>query len=100
LPILHIKNFNLPVAGLFTAVTASGFSYLLSNSIYGSLVVSNITALALGSKHLPLWSNKNYAVNPDRAYFELDDDKGNSPTIFHSGLYSIYDLELRKTQVK
>jgi hypothetical protein len=69
LPILKISNFHLPSAGLFSAFAAFGFSYLLLNYTKGSLIANYTNSLALSSKHLPLWSNKNLAVNPDRAFF-------------------------------
>jgi len=56
-------------------------------SIYGSSRLSGIQRdIVLGAKSLPLWSNLRNAVNPDRAFFELADDKHNEPLIFHSGL--------------
>ena len=56
-------------------------------ALYGSSRINSITReILLGAHHLPLWSNLRNAVNPDRAFFELADEKHNEPLIFHSGL--------------
>jgi hypothetical protein len=55
--------------------------------LYGSSRLNSIKReTLLAAKHLPLWSNLRNAVNPDRAFFELADERHNEPLIFHSGL--------------
>ena len=48
---------------------------------------------------MPLWSNLRNAVNPDRAFFELADERHNEPLIFHSGLYFYPKAALLKQQL-
>jgi hypothetical protein len=67
-------------------VVSAEVGYGLFN-LYGSARVSSIEREALlGAKHLPLWSSLRNAVNPDRAFFELADERHNEPLLFHSGL--------------
>lgn len=57
-------------------------------NLYGNHASSSLEKeIILGAKHLPLWSNLRCAVNPDRAFFELADERHNEPLLFHSGLY-------------
>ena len=70
---LSLRGFNLPISGLFSGVLGSLVGYDIF-SFYGSAKISSLQRdLVLGSKNMPLWSNLRYAVNPDRAYFELAD---------------------------
>lgn len=86
LPVLHIKNYHVPTGGLLSGVVAAVLGYDLF-SLYGHARLTSIKReLVLGGKHIPLWSNLRFAVNPDRAYFELADEKHNEPLVFHSGL--------------
>jgi hypothetical protein len=56
-------------------------------ALYGSSRLNSIKRdILLSAKNLPLWSNLRNAVNPDRAFFELADERHNEPLIFHSGL--------------
>jgi hypothetical protein len=64
-----------------------GVSYLLFDFIGVRQLSAFETNIALSSPHLPLWKDKRFAVNPDRAYFELVDNDNNELSIFHSGLY-------------
>ena len=86
LPVISLRGFSLPVAGLFSGVVGGILGYDLF-TLYGNARISSLQReLVLSAKHLPLWSNPRFAVNPDRAFFELADDKHNEPLIFHSGL--------------
>ena len=51
--------------------------------------VRNTHASMLKNEVFPVWLNKERVINPDRVFFELDDNKLNEPTIWHSGLYLI-----------
>ena len=84
---LAIKGIHVPVAGLFSGVVGGVLGYDIFAFIGSSRVNSLKRESILAAKHLPLWSNLRNAVNPDRAYFELADDKHNEPLLFHSGLY-------------
>lgn len=92
LPTLSLRGFSIPVSGLFSGVAGGILGYTIF-SLYGSSRLSGIQKdIVLGAKSLPLWSNLRNAVNPDRAFFELADDKHNEPLIFHSGLYLLNNL--------
>ena len=87
LPILNLKGCKVPVAGLLSGAAAGLVGFELF-SLYGSSRLTSIKRdLVLSSQGIPLWSNLRWAVNPDRAFFELADDRQNEPLIFHSGLY-------------
>lgn len=86
LPVLCFKGVSVPTAGLFSGVVGGIVGWDLCG-FYGSSRMSSIKReLVLSAHHLPLWSNLRNAVNPDRAFFELADEKHNQPLIFHSGL--------------
>jgi hypothetical protein len=86
LPVLSLRGCSIPVSGLFSGIVGGILGYDLF-ALYGSSRLSSIKReTLLAAKHLPLWSNLRNAVNPDRAYFELADERHNEPLIFHSGL--------------
>lgn len=41
----------------------------------------------LNHNTLPLWKDKRYVVNIDRAFFHLDDSNHNKPDLLYHGLY-------------
>lgn len=73
LPILTLKAYKIPLSGLASSVIGG----LIANDllkIYGNKKIEDLKReTILSAKHLPLWSNQRYAVNPDRLYFELAD---------------------------
>ena len=82
----RVRGVNLPTAGLLSGVFGGILGYDLLG-LYGSSRLGSIKREALlSAKSLPLWSNLRNAVNPDRAFFELADERHNEPLIFHSGL--------------
>jgi hypothetical protein len=86
LPVLALRGVHVPVAGLFSGVLGAFIGYDIF-ALYGSSRLSSINRdILLAAKHLPLWSNLRNAVNPDRAFFELADERHNEPLLFHSGL--------------
>ena len=76
----------MPVAGLFSGFAGGLAGYELFGFYRTSSVASLSRDLVLNGQAVPLWSNLRNAVNPDRAFFELADDRHNEPLIFHSGL--------------
>ena len=64
-----MKGYSLPLSGLTSGVVGGVVGYDLFN-LYGGFRLETIKRnIILSSKHLPLWSNLRYAVNPDRAFF-------------------------------
>ena len=98
LPVLALKGIHVPVSGLFSGVLGGVLGYEIFSFVGSSRVNSLKRDTILSAKHLPLWSNLRNAVNPDRAYFELADDKHNEPLLFHSGLYLFPQIEPRNPQ--
>lgn len=68
-PSISYKSRQLPTKGLFAGILGFGVSYLLFDFIGTMQLNEAENNIALNSKHLPLWKNKNKAVNPDRAFF-------------------------------
>lgn len=95
---LALKGIHVPVSGLFSGVLGGVLGYEIFSFIGSSRVSSLKRDTILSAKHLPLWSNLRNAVNPDRAYFELADDKHNEPLLFHSGLYHLTHIEPHNPQ--
>ena len=89
LPIISFRGISFPVAGLFSGFLAAGVGYDLFTFYKWSRKSSVQRDAVLGGKNVPLWSNLRNAVNPDRAFFELADEKNNDPLVFHSGLYTL-----------
>ena len=87
LPTLAVRNWTVPVGGVFSGVVGGLGGWLLASGFSNLRVKSIVEGEVLNGAHVPLWSNPRNAVNPDRAYFELADERNNEPLIFHSGLY-------------
>lgn len=59
-----------------------------------SFIVSFVTTKSLKDTResllkkevFPAWFNKERVVNPERVFFELDDNNNNEPTIWHSSM--------------
>ena len=83
-----MRNWNIPVGGVFSGAVAGVGGYFLAQAFSSLRVRSIIEGEVLGGAHVPLWSSARHAVNPDRAFFELADERNNEPLIFHSGLTS------------
>ena len=88
----------MPVAGLFSGFLAGGLGYDLFTFYKWSKESSLKRDAVLAARHMPLWSNLRNAVNPDRAFFELADERHNEPLVFHSGLYPFIYEELPSQQ--
>lgn len=65
-------------AGLIT-------SLFVAVGLTGSL--RNTREALLKKEIFPAWLNKEKVVNPQRVFFELDDNNNNEPTIWHSSMY-------------
>ena len=60
-----------------------------------SFVASVVLTKSLKSSHenllkkevFPAWFKKDRVVNPERVFFELDDNNNNEPSIYHAGMY-------------
>jgi len=68
-PSIFYKASRIPTKGLISGVIGFGIGYLLFDFIGTYQLSAFETSVALNSPHLPLWKNKRFAVNPDRAYF-------------------------------
>jgi hypothetical protein len=87
LPVLSLRGCSVPLAGLASSAVAGIVGWDLLG-FYGSSRLASIKRdLVLAGQGVPLWANLRSAVNPDRAFFELADERHNEPLIFHSGLY-------------
>ena len=64
-------------AGLVTSLLTS---IILASSLRGTY--QNM----LKNEVFPAWLQKDRVVNPDRVFFELDDNHHNEPTIWHSSM--------------
>ena len=100
LPVLSIKGCSIPTAGLFSSVVAGVVGWDLFHFYGASRLASIKRDLVLNSKGVPLWSNLRNAVNPERAFFELADERHNEPLIFHSGLYKLFWCRTPETAAK
>lgn len=82
--------------------------FLIVSALVGvadSFLASVVLAKSLKGSHesllkkevFPAWFQKDRVINPERIYFELDDNNNNEPNIYHSGMY-LYrnNLELNK----
>lgn len=66
---IRYKTAYVPTKGLLSGAFGFGFSYLMFDLIGTYQLADAEKDCALNSRHLPLWKNKNLAVNPDRAFF-------------------------------
>ena len=98
LPIISFRGISFPVAGLFSGFLAAGAGFDLFTFYKWSRKASVQRDAVLGGKNVPLWSNLRNAVNPDRAFFELADERNNDPLVFHSGLYTLIKEGPQKPQ--
>ena len=68
-----MRGCSLPLSG-FASGLIGGVAGFELFQLYGGFRLDTIKRnILLSAKHLPLWSNLRYAVNPDRAFFELAD---------------------------
>ena len=69
LPVLSIKGYSIPVAGLLSGAIAGEVGFWLF-AFYGWNRKSTIQRDAVfAARSIPLWSNARHAVNPSRAFF-------------------------------
>ena len=67
----------MPIAGLFSGVASGCIGYDLLTLYKWNREASLQRDAVLSTQGIPLWSNLRNAVNPDRAYFELADERHN-----------------------
>jgi len=78
---ISFKGKFLIVSGAVGLIDSFLVSVALTNSY------RNTHASLLKKEVFPAWFNKERVVNPDRVFFELDDNNHNEPTIWHSAMY-------------
>jgi hypothetical protein len=86
--------------------TKSVLAVALGVSLIDSLLVASMLSSSLKSKRIdllrnevfPMWTQSERVVNPERVFFELNDDHHNELNIWHSGMYvSIYPAPIRQS---
>ena len=83
----HLVSTKIAVKGRFLLVSAgaglvtSFFASWILTSSFGSSRQS-----LLRNEVFPAWLQRDRVVNPDRVFFELDDNHHNEPTIWHSSM--------------
>ena len=78
-----------------TLKTKSVLAVALGIGLIDSLFVAGLCSSSLRSKKndllrnevYPVWNQAERVVNPERVFFELNDDRHNELNIWHSGMY-------------
>lgn len=69
------------------ASVAVGFVDSLLITLFLTKSYRNTHESLLKKEVFPAWNHVERVVNPERIFFELDDNNHNEPTIWHSSMY-------------
>ena len=87
-PVLNnLVSTKLSFKGKYLAVSLGAG---LITSLFASIIMANSLVSSkqnlLKNEVFPAWFQKDRVVNPDRVFFELDDNRNNEPSIWHSAM--------------